>query len=60
MAQISQSGKAGGNSVNKMHELIAKASLMGEDVIDKKTSRRYDADKIQNVQLITDHYGNWT
>ena len=60
MAQISLSGKAGGNSVNKMHELIAKASLMGEDVIDKKTSRRYDADKIQNVQLITDHYGNWT
>ena len=43
-----------------MLHLIAKASIMGEELIDKNTSRRYDADKIQNVQLITDHYGNWT
>ena len=53
-------GKAGGHSQGMMLHLIAKASIMGEELIDKNTSRRYDADKIQNVQLITDHYGNWT
>ena len=46
MAQTSLTGKAGGTSLNMMHQLIAKASLLGEDVVDKKTSRRYDADKI--------------
>ena len=29
-------------------------------VVDKENSRRYDSDKIQNVQLITEHYGNLT
>ena len=60
MAHATQSGKAGANSQGMMLHLIAKASIMGEELIDKNTSRRYDADKIQNVQLITDHYGNWT
>ena len=60
MAQATQSGKAGAHSQGMMLHLIAKASIMGEELIDKNTSRRYDADKIQNVQLITDHYGNWT
>ena len=60
MALTQQSGKAGGHSEGMLLQMIAKASIMGEDITDKNTSRRYDADKIQNVQLISDHYGNWT
>ena len=57
---MADSGKAGGITQSMALNLIKNASIMGDEIRDKQTSRRYDADKIQNAQLITDHYGNWT
>ena len=44
--KMAASGKAGGVTQNMALNLFKNQSIMGDDIRDKLTSRRYDADKI--------------